>query len=597
MANDVGLVVAAAPYGGLGTGRRRRGAFSEAVLLPSSSSSQLHGREAVGEACRDGASNATEFHPASEADSQELPKIGTQLFAPESTCCNCWIAWSMLLAYLQAENWPQDMRRGHCSKNMPQSEEDQTSAGPPKEQVALMLLFGAGNAWSSVLGFCEHLEVAAAVPCCSETAAGSRDGRGRLLTGSASLPGSIALRHLDRISPHLLVRLAIPSLASGSEGEAVLRMLAAMRDQLTALKEVCVHIAPPRLPRVTGETRATRSEAVSVLAGALSAALPWWLDSFQANLRGGCLLAGDSVLADLVGAIPKHLTRLGLDLNHFSSTDAQAVARCLPSSLRELRLLFHGRSFAWLGSGVESNGTEELASALPASLEKLHLMLESSAAGASLLCQALPPNLVHLALDLQMTLARRETEVLRLSEALAAALPRQLMVLQLRLTDFNLSLEELRILSKALPESLTDLRLDICCRDVGDDGASALASSLPQGLECLMLCLRDWRFSAVGARVLASAIPENLRRLKLAFSSSPIGASGARALTAHLPTTLSCMNLSLRHCSLGRDGEQALKPLARRWNALPNSWVRVYEKTALSVGLRHCSEWDLWDRP
>lgn len=76
-------------------------------------------------------------------------------------------------------------------------------------------------------------QVAAAVPCCSETAAGpqsrrcpapevsrststvpvpvptkwhfvlpalpgSRDGRGRLLTGSASLPGSIALRHLDR---------------------------------------------------------------------------------------------------------------------------------------------------------------------------------------------------------------------------------------------------------------------------------------------------------------------------------------------------------------------------------------------------------------
>eukprot|EP00913_Durusdinium_trenchii_P017037 g16022.t1 len=356
-------------------------------------------------------------------DSQELPKIGTQLFAPESTCCNCWIAWSMLLAYLQAENWPQDMRRGHCSKNMPQSEEalrlDSCFATLHFQllgTVALMLLFGAGNAWSSVLGFCEHLEVAAAVPCCSETAAGPQ--------------------------------LAIPSLASGSEGEAVLRMLAAMRDQLTALKEVCVHIAPPRLPRVTGETRATRSEAVSVLAGALSAALPsqpwhpfdwlpayshhlsrWWLDSFQANLRGGCLLAGDSVLADLVGAIPKHLTRLGLDLNHFSSTDAQAVARCLPSSLRELRLLFHGRSFAWLGSGVESNGTEEtgitvfflgpqgvwsspgrcgceeLASALPASLEKLHLMLESSAAGASLLCQALPPNLVHLALDLQMTLA------------------------------------------------------------------------------------------------------------------------------------------------------------------------------------------------
>eukprot|EP00434_Breviolum_minutum_P029565 symbB.v1.2.026142.t1/scaffold2589.1/size75518/9 len=462
-------------------------------------------------------------------------------------------------------------------------------------EAPLLQLFGAENAWSSVLTFCDHLEVKEAVPCCKTTAAGSRDAHGRLLTGSATMPiGSVAsLRHLHRISPHLLVRLSIPSLASGSEGEAVLGMLANMREELTALKEVYVHIAPPRLPRVTGESRATRSEAVSVLAGALSDALPWWLDSFEANLRGGCLLAGDSVLADLVSAIPKHLTRLGLDLNHFSSSDAHAVAKGLPSSLRELRLLFHGRSFAWLGSGVESSGTEELAAALPASLEKLHLMLESSAHGASMLCQALPRNLRHLALDLQMTLARGSDT--RLAEALAVAFPCQLSVLQLRLTDFNMTLDELRIFADAFPQSLTDLRLDIYCRDVGDDGASALATNLPRGLECLFLCLRDWRFSAVGVRALTSALPKRLRRLKLAFSSSPIGASGARVLASHIPTTLSCMNLSLRHCSLGPSGEQALRPLARRWNAVPHSWVRVYEKTAVSVGLRHCSEWDLWD--
>eukprot|EP00435_Cladocopium_sp_Y103_P024092 s1073_g5.t2 len=326
--------------------RRRPGAFSEAVLLPS--------RLGKGGLCQAPVSQKLTSCLEESHLCGQRANASEQIGGSQPSCWNrCWPSWNLLLS-LQASWQSKAILRGHfkeetievdCEENLGQRVVGRALGR--SRPVGLMELFGAENAWSGVLGFCNHLEVTAAVPCCSETAAGCRDARGRLLTGAASLPmDSVALRHLDRISPHLLVRLSIPSLTSGTEGEAVLQMLAEMREDLKSLKEVFVHITPPRLPRVTGESRATRSEAVSVLAGALSAALPCWLDSFEANLRGGCLLAGDSVLADLVSAIPKHLTRLGLDLNHFSSSDAQAVAKSLPSSLRELRLLFHGRSFA-----------------------------------------------------------------------------------------------------------------------------------------------------------------------------------------------------------------------------------------------------------
>ncbi|CAJ1406119.1 unnamed protein product [Effrenium voratum] len=565
---------------GVKSGRRRRRAFSEA-LLPSSST---RGAASVWEPMQDASSESQRETP--HAPSHELAAErrfhGIDANPPHGLLeCFYWPA-AVLRDYFEAECWRSARGR------LPRPVEEPATKTLQAAEAVVPPLFAARCVWTAVLSFCDYLEVASAMLCCRELAIGSQDTRGRLLTGSASLTGSRAVENLVRISPQLLVSLSLPSLSSGSE--EVLLSLAQMRQELTSLKEVFVHIAPPRLPRVTGETRAARGEALSVLAGALSAALPCWLDSFQANLRGGCLLADDGVLDDLVAAVPKHLTRLGLDLNHISSQDAKAVARILPSSLRELRLLFHGRSFAWLGSGAEATGTEELASALPAGLEKLHLMLESSAHGAAMLCKALPSSLKNLALDLQMTLARGS----ELPEALAS-LPCQLSVLQLRLTDFTMSLADLRSLSNSLPPSLIDLRLDLCCRDVGDEGARLLADRLPPGLECLVLCLRDWRFSALGVRLLASALPSRLRHLKLAISSSPINAGGARALVSHLPTKLGRLNILLRHCSLGRDGEQALRPLARRWNSVPQSWVRVYEKTMVSMGLRHCGEWDLWD--
>ncbi|CAE7790629.1 unnamed protein product [Symbiodinium sp. CCMP2592] len=460
-------------------------------------------------------------------------QTSTETPAPISGTVGCfWTAWQLLCRWLQ-DAGRRNAVAGEEGKAMVVENDEAPSAALSCLEVdagTIGTLLCIGSVWLKVLSFCSVHEAASSVPCCTETLAGARDRRGRLLAGSVTLSrGCAAMEQLARISPHLLVKLSLPSLASGAESEAVLKMLAQMRGELRALKEVSVHIAPPRLPRVTGESREDRTQAVSGLASALSAALPWCLDSFHANLRGGCLLADDSVLAELVSVTPKHLTRLGLDLNSFSCRDAHAVARVIArvTGLRELRLLFHGRSFAWLGTGTEDTGTEELASALPAGLKKLHLMLESSCQGATALCKALPESLQQLALDLQVT--AHPTAGSTLAQALAAAL-HGLTVLQLRLADFNMNLSDLRSIATALPSSLRDLRLDLCCRDVGDDGASTLAANLPKGLERLTLCLRDWRFTAVGMRVLAAAVPRSVRQLKLVVSSSAIGVSGVGAL-------------------------------------------------------------------
>ncbi|CAE8612533.1 unnamed protein product [Polarella glacialis] len=151
-------------------------------------------------------------------------------------------------------------------------------------------------------------------------------------------------------------------------------------------------------------------------------------------------------------------------------------------------------------------------------------------------------------------------------------------------------------LTAALPKSLADFRLDICCRNVGDEGAHMLASAIPVGLKRLALCLRDWRFTDNGARALALAIPIDLRHLKIVMSCSGIGSCGAQALVAAVKPGLQQLNLSFRQCGIGRDGEQALSSLARRWNAVPGSWVRVRKKTSpVCQALDGCAEWELWD--
>eukprot|EP00931_Biecheleriopsis_adriatica_P092084 TRINITY_DN65909_c0_g1_i1.p1 TRINITY_DN65909_c0_g1~~TRINITY_DN65909_c0_g1_i1.p1 ORF type:complete len:550 (-),score=91.14 TRINITY_DN65909_c0_g1_i1:56-1705(-) len=509
-----------------------------------------------------------------------------------SSNCDCWAAvWSLY----SAEAPPRAHEIAGALEVAPAPHSWGSAA-----KAGFASLPAADAVWAGILGHCNYEEAISLSACCWQTARGARDKHGRLLTASASLKGRspAAAGRLKRLSPHLLVRLSLPCLASGGAGEAVLVALASMRSELSALKEVSIHLAPPRLPRVSGESREERSRAVSGLAGALSSALPCWLDSFEANLRGGCLLAGEGVLAEFASAIPKHLTRLDLDLNQFSAQDARAVAKVLPTSLRELRLLFHGRSFAWLGAGgVEAGGAEELASALPARLEKLHLMMESSCEGAAVLCQAMPDSLQQLALDLQLTSsARTRLPRERFVQALASSLRFGLKVLHLRLTDFSMSLDGLRKFAAALPSSLLDLRLDLSCPDVKDDGALVLARHFPEGLQRLTLCLREWGFSVVGMHALATGMPRQLRKLKLVLSNSPIGGSGARALALSLPTRLTRLNLSLRRCCIGREGERALRPLARRWNSVPHCWVRVCEKTSsVCVGLQRCAEWELWD--
>jgi len=444
------------------------------------------------------------------------------------------------------------------------------------------------------LSACECTTALALRATCCELAASTLDGQGRLLAASAVLPAGAELRRLRRLSPQLLTRLHLPSVA----GEDVFLAIAALLPEMASLREVMVRLATPRLRRAHGEDRQVHAKATSKLAKAFASSLPCGLKVLEADLRGGCFPAAESAIEEFSAGIPQGLTRLCLELSYFNTRSAQAVASALPKSLKELRLLFHGRAFVWLGMslGCEDTGLEDLAAALPRDLRKLHLMLECTDQGAAVLCRSLPEDLVELDLDLHFRGRPRVAPEL-LPEALAnMLLSSNLVALRLRLLECTLTVEGLKAIARAMPRRLKDLRLDLCGPDIGDEGARILAPAVPKGLTRLALCLRSWRFTEQGAKVLGRSMPKHLRRLKVVISGSPIGASGARALVSQLPPRLEQLNLSLRLCSIGSEGERLLQPLARRWNLLPRSWIRVRDRTSpLFQSLEGSAEWDLWD--
>mmetsp|Transcript_79247 Transcript_79247/g.232737 ORF Transcript_79247/g.232737 Transcript_79247/m.232737 type:complete len:565 (+) Transcript_79247:55-1749(+) len=542
--------------------------------------------------------------------------------------CRCWIGALRLLGGLLGKAWSGIVSRVPCSwrqappvqsgntcsdRNPPagtwkpdEGTSDTTSGltlqdhairpcdvmQEPPRKLSLLMLFGSDAVRCTLLSYCICSTSTALHAVNRELARGLCDGGGRLLTASAVLPPASMAHRLKRLSPQLLSCLSLPSIT----GEASLTDLVAVAPDLQALRDVSIHLAAPRLPRVTGESREDRARSAASLARALRVALPPWLKALDADLRGGCLLAGDNALAELVSTIPQSLESLRLDLNHYSARDARAVAAMIPSGLRELQVRFHGRSFLWLGgAGAEDVGLQALSCAMPRHLRKLQLMLECSDDGAAVLCNSLPKGLVELDLDLHL-MGRPRPAPERLPEALAAALSSQMVALRLRLAECAVNVRGLKLLADAIPQGLVDLRLDLCGRDVGNEGAEVLASALPKGLARLSLCLRTWRFTELGARALAHAMPRHVRRLKVVLSASPIGIAGVKALIGRLPVRLERLNLSLRLCGVGADGERVLRPLARRWNPRPRSWVRVHEKSSpICQGLEDSREWDLWD--
>lgn len=333
--------------------------------------------------------------------------------------------------------------------------------------------------------------------------------------------------------------------------------------------------------------------------------------ALEIDLRGGCLVVGDTALEELAFGFPPSLELLHVDASNFTARGARAVAAAMPPRLLDLRLFFHGRSFVWFGAlGSEDSGLFALAAALPAGLRNLHLSLECGPEGATALCGSLPASLQELDLNLQVLTRPRGAPRLAaeaggpavpsqgLAEALAKALPRRLAALRLRLGDCSLGLGGVGTLARAMPQRLADLRLDLSGREVGDEGARALAATLPRGLTRLSLCLRGWRLTEEGAEALAGAVGarSHLRRLKLVISGAPMGARGAGALATAVPPRLERLNLSLRLCGVGANGERALRPLARRWGSLPGSWIRVRDRsTPISHSVEDGAEWELWD--
>lgn len=489
--------------------------------------------------------------------------------------------------------WPRRCHQGRLAGGHPVDRTallDQSSTSGSGLDFLLML--GSDSVRVALLSACTFGTAAVLQATCRELSEGTRDGQGRLLAASAALPAGLAVPLLRRLSPHLLRRLRLPSAA----GEEVLSALAALRHELRELRDVSIHLAAPRLPRVASSGRDEHLRAASVLARALTLALPPSIIALAADLRGGGSLSGDIALAEFSSAIPKGLVRLRLDLNHFNAREIRAVATALPETLLELQLLFHGRCFTWLGiPPAQDDGLEALSESLPTKLEKLRLMLECSDGGGTMLCGVLPKTLRELDLDLRLLKLPRGSPA-QLPQALAQALSPQLLSLHLRLIGWSIPLSGVKLLAQNMPRGLQDLRLDIGGRSVGDEGVGMLAASLPSRLMHLALCLRSWRFTEQGALALAEAMPPNVRRLMLAFSGTSLGAVGAQALVDAVPPMLEVLNFSFTLCRLGPEGEEVLQPLAQRWSHEPRSWVRVREVIGgVCNSLEGGVEWEAWD--
>jgi len=380
----------------------------------------------------------------------------------------------------------------------------------------------------------------------------------------------------------------------------MLSTLMSLRHELRELRDVSIHLASPRLPRVTARRRDDSSSGTSVLARALARALPPSIVALAADLRGGGLLSGDIALADFSSAIPRGLVRLRLDLNQCSAREVRSVAAVLPETLKELHLLFHGRRLSWLGAPpLQDDGLDALAAALPRCLERLALRVECGDGGAGALCRALPATVKNLDLDLRILMPAPRGTPAQLPQGLVHAMAfSQLLSLRLRLIGWALTMESAKVVLSALPRFLQDLRLDLTGRNVGDDGASLLAESLPLSLTHLALCLRGWQLTDAGLETLTRGLAQSAasaQRLMLLLSGCSIGPEGADLLAQAMPEKLDVLNLCIKLSDPKKGGSAALQSLAERWNSKTGSWVRLDGNGAGGGSQDDDAEWAEWD--
>jgi len=385
----------------------------------------------------------------------------------------------------------------------------------------------------------------------------------------------------------------------------MLNTLTTLRPELCELRDVSIHLSAPQLPRVAGRRRNEPPGGSSVLARAVARALPPSIINLAADLRGGGgMLSGDIALADFSSAIPKGLVRLRLDLNQCSPHEIKSVAGVLPQTLQQLELLFHSRRASWLTApGLEDDGLDALAKALPTKLERLALKAECADRGAGVLCHKLPPSMKELDLDLRVLMPAQGGMPAQLPQGLASVMgSSQLLSLHLRLMGWALTLSSLKVVVSALPQSLQDLRLDTTGRSIGDEGAKLLSSALPHRLSDLALCLRGWQIMDEGLAALSEAISKSsgLRRLMLTLPGSQASSQGLNTLSSSLPVaTLEVLNLAFRKCDIVEDGQTALDQISSSWKGSPGSWVRVDGSSTGSAsgwGCQELPDWSEWDQ-
>lgn len=258
---------------------------------------------------------------------------------------------------------------------------------------------------------------------------------------------------------------------------------------------------------------------------------------------------GGNAFAEVLAYSPPRLRRICCFLKGLHNDGAEVVAAALPRGLMDLTVEF--RNCFKLGD----KGIGEVVSALPPCLQRLSLDLTScfalSEEGVAGVALGLPTDLVSL----RLSVTGMNDEIL---EVLSESLPKTLKHIGLHLTGGSLQLRGVRAIGAALPTDLTSFCFTLASHGrFGDQCMKELAAALPKSLVALSIRLLECRVSNNAVELFASVLPRQLRRLQLHISSGHGDCdSQAATLVGALPDTI--VRLSLQLFGLGEDGRAAI---------------------------------------
>jgi len=252
---------------------------------------------------------------------------------------------------------------------------------------------------------------------------------------------------------------------------------------------------------------------------------------------------------------------------------------------RVLRAIFAVAAWPQAARKRDTDTLSSLAATLLADDKRksLHLsfnfMMTFDNANMVTLARALPPNLEHLAIEMQFCKDISSAGI----AALADRLPSSLQHISLNLADCTQVLDEdVAVIAHALPRGLRALELNLSrCLKIGltgrykayTKGLCELAERLPESLRCLHLTLRSClMITNEEISLFAKALPDELEELVLDFAGCHhVSSGGADALRNAIPASVSNFSLDggktqseLHARTKPRNSAQALKQTPQR---------------------------------